>query len=147
MIPYSQFGQLRLCDLLDATTEIVSLDDWEFMDRMWVGEAHGFTECLRLQTDPNVTRVLVIDFQDVSESESDALLTALDLAITRGDTVDTISRHLGIAPFETQQFVNDRKTFEYRVGLEEQYYVSATILNNGGLVYLAIMRHDYLESS
>src|SRR3954447_21497271 len=51
MIPHTKFGQLRLKQFL-PDADIAELEDWEYEERVWVGEAVGFSEWLRPVEDP-----------------------------------------------------------------------------------------------
>jgi hypothetical protein len=51
LIPHDQFGRLRLIDFMPDAAEVVELEDWEYLDRLWLGEATGFTDgCDLLKT-------------------------------------------------------------------------------------------------
>jgi hypothetical protein len=66
MISHARFGALRLAQFL-PDAEIAELENWEFMYHVWLGEAVGFSEWLRLENDPGVLRSLAIDFTDFPE--------------------------------------------------------------------------------
>ena len=59
MISHSHFGRLRLADFRPEEG-VAALENWEFMDQMWVGEAVGFSEWLRLEDEPDTLRSLAI---------------------------------------------------------------------------------------
>ena len=61
MISIHEFGALRLVDFVPSS-KIVLLEDWEYLDRPWFGEAIQFSEWLRLDVDPDVLRSLAIAF-------------------------------------------------------------------------------------
>ena len=65
MISHAQFGKLRLARFCPDAA-IVELDEWEFMDQVWVGESIGFSEWLRLKSEPETLRSLANDFSEVS---------------------------------------------------------------------------------
>ena len=83
MIAHAQFGELRLAQFR-RDTEIVQLADWEFMDALWVGEAIGFSEWLRLKSDPESLRSLSIDFTEFPTDATAAVLQAIDLPFRVG---------------------------------------------------------------
>lgn len=53
MITPADFGRLRLKEFLPVA-ELHQLADWHFMEDVWLGEALGFTEFLRLEREPEV---------------------------------------------------------------------------------------------
>jgi hypothetical protein len=59
-ISHDAFGRLRLAHFV-AAERLEQLRGWEYLDRCWVGEASGFTEWPRLESDPEVTRSVAID--------------------------------------------------------------------------------------
>lgn len=61
-VSHAEFGWLRLADYV-STQEIVQLVDWEYLDHDWVGEAIGFTEWLRLESEPEVLRSIALALQ------------------------------------------------------------------------------------
>ena len=65
LIPYTVFGRLRLADFLPTSAEVETLTDWEYMDDVWVGDAFGFTEFLRLDEDPDVDRSVALDLAEL----------------------------------------------------------------------------------
>jgi hypothetical protein len=137
MISHDHFGALRLAQFLPEA-EIEELRDWEFMEHLWVGEAIGFSEWLRLKDEPDILRSMAIDFSEFPKSASDAVLRTIDLPIYGGMTFEQLQDILG-EPYETQRFVTDRVTYEF-IPLEGRpYEVSCAVLNEGGLAYLVLM--------
>ena len=52
MLPYHEFGRLRLASFLPEA-DLAHVDSgWEFQGYLWHGEALGFSEWLRLDDDP-----------------------------------------------------------------------------------------------
>ena len=137
MISNRRFSRLRLRDFI-GDLELAELRDWEFMDRLWLGEAHGFTQWLRLQGDPEVLRSLAIDLERFPEDSSRAVLDAIGLPLRRGMSRAQIVSLLG-EPHNTLSFVADRETYEFRVAGDGTYDVSCTVLKQGGLTYLQVM--------
>lgn len=138
MIPHGQFGKLRLGQFR-PDTEIVELADWEFMDAVWVGEAVGFSEWLRLKVEPDVLRSLAIDFNEFPVAAAEEVLQTIELPIRVGMRLEELREVLG-EPVERLRFVKDRITYEFRVAGPPRYDVSCTVLNKGGLSYLVVMR-------
>ena len=57
MIPQKEFGKLRLKQFVPEE-EITKLKDWKFEGHLWRGEALGFSEWLRLNSDLKVRKSL-----------------------------------------------------------------------------------------
>jgi hypothetical protein len=158
LISYDKFGKLRLSDFFPGKKlskdpkdpgeakrfqeQIVELDNWEFMNKLWIGEAIGFTEWLRLRDDPTVLRSISIDFSDLPGKVSKAILKRIDLALRPGMTLDEIKKLLG-KPTKSEAFVKDRKSFSFSSGDKEKYLIDCTIHDSDGLIYLVILRSDY----
>ena len=53
MISHADFEKLHLAHFR-SDAEIADLEDWEFEDRIWAGEAIGFSEWLRPEDEPDV---------------------------------------------------------------------------------------------
>jgi hypothetical protein len=137
MISHTHFGALRLAQFL-PDAQIEELRDWEFMEHLWVGEAIGFSEWLRLEDAPDVLHSLAIDFDEFPNSAAEEVLRTLDLPIHGGMTFEQLRNILG-EPYETERFVADRVTYEFFHQEPNPYEVSCTVLNEGGLVYLVVM--------
>jgi hypothetical protein len=139
MISHDRFGALRLCQFL-PDAEIVKLENWEFMERVWIGEALGFSEWLRLEADPELLRSLALDFGDFPEQAAKEVLRTIDLPVSAGMTVDRL-RDLFGEPKRELRFarVNDRATYEFVSASSPHYNVSCTVLHDGGLTYLVVM--------
>jgi hypothetical protein len=138
VISYELFGRLRLTDFLSAK-RVRLLQDWEFEDQLWVGEADGFSEWLRLSDDPEVLRAIAIDFASFPASATSRVLATLGLGVRKGMTVSELEALLGPTR-ETFRFVADRTTHEFLTTGSQPYQISCTVLNEGGLVYLGVMR-------
>lgn len=138
MISHSRFGKLRLAQFR-PDADIAELAGWEFMDALWVGESVGFSEWLRLESDPAVLRSLALDFAEFPADTADAVLRAIDLTVRAGMSAPELRAVLG-KPAEELRFVADRVTYEFVVAGPPRYSVSCTVLNDGGLSYLVVMR-------
>ncbi|MBX7104737.1 MAG: hypothetical protein K1X57_11695 [Gemmataceae bacterium] len=138
MISHARFGKLRLTRFRpDADIEGVS--GWELMDQLWVGEKVGFSEWLRLESDPEALRSLAIDFAEFPAAEAGAVLQTLDLPVRAGMSALELRALLGELA-EELRFLADRVTYEFAVAGPPRYNVSCTVLNDGGLSYLMVMR-------
>ena len=138
MISHTRFGKLRLAQFR-PDADIVGLAGWEFMDELWVGEAIGFSEWLRLESDPEVLRSLALDFAEFPPDATAAVLRAIDIPIRPGMQAEELRAVLG-EPVEEHRFVADRVSYEFVAAGPPRYNVSCTVLNNGGLSYLVVMR-------
>jgi hypothetical protein len=136
MISHAEFGKLRLAHFR-SESDIAELADWEFMGRIWLGEAIGFSEWLRLEDDPCVLRSIAIDFREFPAPDAAKVLDAIGSEIRCGMTFDELRSLLG-QPISEYRKVKDRVTYEF-VTSAEPYNVSCTVLNEGGLTYLQMM--------
>jgi hypothetical protein len=137
MISHSRFGKLRLAQFR-PDADIAELDNWEFMDHMWVGEAVGFSEWLRLEKKPETLRSLAIDFSEFPESAAAEVLRTIDLGVRAGMKLNELRELLG-EPVKEHRFGKDRVSYEFVVPGPPKYDVSCTVLNKGGLTYLVVM--------
>ena len=137
MISHDRFGALRLAHFL-PDTQIAELSDWEFMEHLWVGEAIGFSEWLRLEDESDVLRSLAIDFGEFPKSAAEAVIRTIDLPIQGGMALEQLRAVLG-EPYEIERFVADRVTYNFFSQGPHPYEVSCTVLGEGGLVYLVVM--------
>lgn len=137
LIPHDQFGRLRLIQFL-SDVDLAELENWEFMDHLWLGEAHGFSEWLRLEDDPEVLRSLAIDFAKFPEHAAKSVLRTIDLPVRRGMSLEDLDRLFGprIAEYS---LADDRLTCDYLTPKPNHYRISCTVLNDGGLSYLVVV--------
>lgn len=135
-VTHADFGRLRLADYVPAH-DVVQLDGWEYLDREWVGEAKGFTEWLRLESDPDVLRSIALDFQALPASVIAAVLTTLRLPLHSGMTAEKITAVLG-QPVELSTFVPDRTTYDFNIDNVDAYAVGCTVRQDHGLIYLTV---------
>jgi hypothetical protein len=137
MISHSQFGRLRLADFRPEKG-VAALENWEFMDQTWVGEAVGFSEWLRLEGDPEILRSLAVDFAEFPADAAHEVLRTVELPIRRGMQLHELEKLLG-KPVKEHRFVDDRVSYDFVVAGPPHYDVFCTVLNAGGLTYLVIM--------
>jgi hypothetical protein len=136
MISHERFGALRLTQFLPRA-ELAELSNWAFMDRTWLGEALGFSEWLRLESDPTVLRSLALDFSEFPEAAGISVLDALDLPVRPGMQAADLRSVLG-EPIDELHFVADRVTYEFAVVGPPSYSVSCTVLKQQGLTYIVV---------
>jgi hypothetical protein len=137
VISYDRFGRLRLADFVPRK-RIRLLQNWEFEGHVWVGEAAGFSEWLRLTDDPEVLKVLAIDFESFPARAAGRVLAKLGLAVQKGMAVAKLEALLGPTR-RTLRLLSDRETHEFLTVGPQPYQVSCTVLNEGGLTYLGVM--------
>lgn len=137
LITHREFFQLRLGQFFPASS-IVELENWEFMNRLWVGEAIGFSEWLCPADKPETLKSLSLDFSVLPKVGYERVLSALGLELRPGMNAEVIEKILG-APCETFEFVPDRKSYEFQYGSEDEYTISCTVKNECGLSYLVVM--------
>jgi hypothetical protein len=137
MICHARFGALRLVEFL-PDAEIAELENWEFMDHLWLGEAVGFSEWLRLENEPDVLRSLAIDLTEFPDQAAANVLRMIELPVQRGMSHAELRQLLG-EPVKELLFAKDRLTYEFVVPGPPRYDVSCTVLNDGGLTYLVVM--------
>jgi hypothetical protein len=137
VIDYADFRRLRLAEFL-APTEVVPLHDWEFEERLWVGEAHGFSEWLRSASTPDELGSIALDFSTFPRGAAREVLSRLVLPIDPGMTIEELESILGPSR-SSQRFTPDRVTYVFVTTGAEPFRISCTVLNEGGLTYLGVM--------
>jgi len=143
LIPYSEFGRLRLRQFCGDDVKESESADWEWMGGYWYCDGIGFTWFGRLNDMPKETGGLEVDLSALPEDVSCRVFSSLSLPLRAGMTLDVITGMLG-EPFETFTFVDDRKTHEFRVGLRHPYRVSCTVQDKTGLIFVSVIREDVL---
>ena len=137
MINYQEFGTLRLASFR-PDAEIVELDDWEYEDRLWVGEAVGFSEWLRPAEEPEILCCLSINLTEFPLTATNQVLQAIDLPVRSGMSFEELRAILG-EPVKTLKFVPEQNTYEFLTAEPYPYKVSCTVPLEGGLSYLEVM--------
>jgi hypothetical protein len=136
MLNHTKFAQLRLSQFAPAE-DIALLENWEFHDRLWVGEAIGFSEWLRPKRQPNTLQSLSLDFESLPASLVRAVLTALNLPLSKGMTYKKLTSVLG-EPVASHQFISDRMSYEFHLTGDDAYTIFCTVKKRGGLTYLVV---------
>lgn len=138
MVSHDRFGQMRLSAFL-PDAELEQLEDWQFMGHEWVGEALGFSEWLRLAAAPESLGSLAIDFEDFPDKVACDILKEIGLPVRQGMAIEDLRSLLG-SPVGEERFVSDRISYEFVITGPPKYDVSCTVLNDGGLTYLVVMK-------
>jgi hypothetical protein len=115
LIPYDEFARLRLAHFYPDASELMPLENWEFMGGVWVGKADGFTEFLRPEDRPDELGSIEIDLSEIQEDIGTAILDKIHLPLRRGMPFEQVAWHLG-PPEGTKVFVLDRKSHDFTVG-------------------------------
>jgi hypothetical protein len=148
LIPYNQFAKLRLKQFVGSDVEVTEGDGWEWMGGHWINEGiSSFTSFSRLKDTPEETGGLEIDLDELPASSARAILGAIQLPLRSGMKLEEVYAVLG-EPTKKDAFgkhVHDRQTDEFEVGSKEAYYVSSTVHNDSGLIYLTVIRKDVLS--
>ena len=144
LISFEQFGKLRLKQFAPPEAEVFESGGYEWMGGFWINEGIGFTSMSRHEDTPEETGGLEVDFSELPESAVPAIFDATQLPLRRGMSFEEVRSVLG-EPEKTHVFVADRKTYEFTVGSQQRYYVSATLDDADGLIYVEVIRKDVLS--
>jgi hypothetical protein len=140
MIGYNDFSKLRLANFLSKETCVNNCAGYQFMGDVWTGQTVGFTECLQLQSNARDTQSISLDLNGLDSESINKIIALLGLDIYKGMEQEQVIETFG-TPLTTERFMNDRQTFIYIVGNKEQYYLSLTIHQSDGLIYVTMMNH------
>lgn len=138
IISHDHFGRLRLADFAPDGTKLVALEGWEYLDRLWVGEAIGFTEWLRYVERPDVLGALSLALSTLPDEMSQRVLAILQLPLSRGMNYSQVVGVLG-EPMRSRQYVNNQTTFDFQCGSKWKYEIGCTIRDKEGLIHITIV--------
>ncbi len=138
LIPHEDFGRLRLVDFAPDNAKVFGLDDWEYLDRSWIGAAIGFTEWLRPVEKPSVLGALSLHLSELPDEMCRKVLTTLRLPLLRGMNYNQVVSVLG-EPKYSQQFTSGQVTYAFRCGSQWLYEVGCTIRDEDGLSYVTVV--------
>jgi hypothetical protein len=144
LISYEQFSQLRMRHFAPADIEVSEIDGYEWMGGIWIHEGIGFTGIARHEDTPDEAGGVEVDLRELTESATLAILDAIHLPLRPGMGLEEVRSVLG-EPEHTDVFVADRKSYDFTVGSRHPYYVSATIHDTNGLIYVVVIRKDVLS--
>lgn len=139
MLAFDQFARLRLRSFLPATAVVDDLQDWEFIDDVWVGEGIGFTQFLRLDDDPDTLRSVSLDLEDLPDSVAQAVFDRIDLPLRFGMGMAETIHRLGL-PSDTVS-VGAETTLGFYVEADVPYDVSCIFDPDEGLVFVSVVTH------
>ena len=138
LISHELFGCLRLADFAPAGTKVVQLEGWEYLDRLWIGEAIGFTEWLRDVERPDVLGALSLALLTLPDEMCQSVLAVLQLPLMRGMKYDQVVGARG-EPVRSRQYVNGQITVDFQCGSKWQYSIGCTVRDEGGLSYITVV--------
>jgi hypothetical protein len=141
VLPYSEFGRMRLGSFVPPGAEIVEQSNFEWMGGLWLHEGIGFTWFGRLMAQSDQTGGLEILFEELDEASIERILRFLRLPLRPGMKTEKLHDLLG-CPSTTNVFTSDRRTYNFRVGQGNEYQVSCTVQDEGGLIHVAVIRSD-----
>jgi hypothetical protein len=141
VLPYSEFGRMRIGSFVPPGTEIVKQSYFEWMGGLWLHEGIGFTWFGRLMAQPDQTAGLEVFFEELDEASIERILQFLRLPLNPGMKTEKLHDLFG-GPSTTKVFTSDRKTYSFRIGQGDQYQVSCTVQDDGGLIHLSVIRSD-----
>lgn len=131
--------------LVPAGTPVDEMDATEWMGGFWICEGmSGFTGVFRHEDTPDEAGGLVIDFRELSPSDIARIFETIHLPLRPGMTLEEVRSVLG-EPEKTQLFVADAKSYDFTVGSQYPYHVSANIHDTEGLNCVDVIRKDVLS--
>jgi hypothetical protein len=141
VIPFRDFSALRLARFTRPGDDVVRLEEWEFQDDVWVGEALGLTQFLRRRSDPASLRAVGLDLDSLPDAVTQNLLDAMDLPLRFGMDEAEVRGRMG-APAGTVAFAGT-STLEFEVRVDDgAFCVSCTVDPQDGLVYLDVAARE-----
>jgi hypothetical protein len=156
LLGHAAFARLRLADFFPelpllgpdrkdpgvgrrlARKAIIVVDNWEYDDRINVGEVFGFTEVLRAKADPERTRSVAVAFGEMPAKRWKAIVGALGLPVEKGMTARALIARLG-QPAGRDSFVPGQTNVLFKTRAPA-YRIECTVRDRGGLTYLVVTR-------
>jgi hypothetical protein len=139
LIDYKNFIRLKLEDFISEKKALRLVTAFEFLEDFWTGYCIGFTQWLQLEDNENI-KSISLDLNSLSEKSINQIIHAIGLKLKKGMTENDVLEYLG-QPNKVKKYTEDRITYEYLVGIKDQYYLSVTISNERGLNYIVITNH------
>lgn len=135
LISHEEFGRLRL---VDFAPEVAEIEDWEYLDRLWIGEAVGFSEWLRPIENPDVLGALSLHLADLPDEVSQKIFTVLHLPLSSGMNFSQVVSLFG-EPKNSHRFTSGQRSYEFRCGSRWPYQIDCTIQDEDGLSYITVV--------
>jgi hypothetical protein len=154
LLAHAAFARLRLADFFPelrvlgpdpkdpgagrrfARKAIIAVDNWEYDDRINVGEVFGFTEVLRAKKDPERTRSVAVALGEMPAEKWMAIVGALGLPVEKGMTARALIARLG-KPAGRESFVPGQVNLLFRTRAPA-YRIECTVGDDDGLSYLVV---------
>ena len=136
------FWRLRLSKLLPGKSTSFTWS-FEYLDRLWLGDTHGFSHAMRPYSSPFRTKSIAIAVEDASGEALVHLSARLGIELKPSLTAEECLERYG-TPKRIEEYADDRKTYCFVVGAG--YQVGLTVLNAGGLVYFTMETADVADA-
>lgn len=133
MIEPSAFHKLRLRYLIPHRKTDRA---WftSYLGHYWFGQTYYFTDVLQPVSSPSATHSLSVEFDRLSDEEVADIFHTLGLPVEKSLGYDDMVTLFG-QPSRVEEYLNDRKTFEYKMGKTQDYIVHFTLLNDGPIAF------------
>jgi hypothetical protein len=139
LIDYKNFIRLKLDDFISEKEAVRFVTAFEFLDDLWTGLSIGFTEWLQLEGNENI-KSISLDLTSLPEKSINQIIHKIGLNLKKGMTANDVLQNLGKAN-KVKKYTEDRISYEYLIGIKDQYYLSVTISDDVGLNYIVITNH------
>lgn len=145
IIDYERFGRFDVRPFAQAGRGVIQQGDYEWRGGIWTNEWIGAcTGVSRHESMPDEVGGLEIDFRELPERDVMAIFDAIQLPLKPGMTLQEVKVVLG-EPFESVDFIEDRKGYGFNVGSRFAYEVGCIIRDSIGLTYVSVIRKDVLS--
>jgi hypothetical protein len=118
---------------------------WEFMERVWCGELHGFTEFLRPADAPDRTGSVALELDQLPIGVSRAILAKLGLALSPGMPGAAVVNQIGVTSKEWSIRGDPRNLDFIAVATDGTRYLIGCTVKEGKLSYLTMMLQDLID--
>lgn len=144
MIKYDQINSLRFSEYNSNHIEKCDLPDWEWMNVTWFIERDGFSWIGQPFNSKDETGALELDLVALPLQTTIDLFHVLELPLQKGYSESKINSILG-SPIKKIDFTKDRFTNEYIYGQTDKYYLSCTVKQDEGLIFVSILKYEIYE--
>ncbi len=141
MISHSDLASLHFADFLPEGSELSAEDHYEWMNGLWRYEGIGFSWFGAPMDEPGHTACFELFADEVHPLTMSRIMNKVGLPIAFGMSRVQVEAVLG-EPFATSSYSDDRVTLEIMTSGSEAYYLSCTVLHEGGLVFFSLLRGD-----
>ncbi len=148
LIPYQQFGRLRIRPFFPESTRLFLDEDasTECAIGLAVTEGLAFTYCAWRPDEPGVTAELALDFREECPAEIGLkILEAIRLPLRPGMSLDEIQAILG--PPEFSELSSGEQGFaRFVCGGQWPYFVGCYLTRGKGMTAIVVFRKDCAPS-